>query len=290
MLMMNSYLMNRFLSKSSTAWMMMSLRAALLSTLIMIVVFLTLTLNVPMLHQHHHHLIGVLNQTLALKESGSEPGVHIFPSDICSIKSRACSVTMDFALFMALYGLVVAFVTSMTMWCCCVRAATPKLVWQKETHDESQGSVPKSCQSQGLVPKSKSQGLVPKSKSKGSVESNGLDLNLSQIIVTETGKKFHITCHCRHLEENHTFRALWCPKCVSQTDKVDYTFSTALFCCRSGDSFTLHFDPNCDDTSSPRTLCKTCWKSLLNVAGSSLSGCQLLMLGSPNLIEHLLKH
>ena len=77
---------------------------------------------------------------------------------------------------------------------------------------------------------------------------------------------------------------------VSQTDKVDYTFSTALFGCRSGDSFTLHFDPNCDDTSSPRTLCKTCWKSLLNVAGSSLSGCQLLMLGSPNSIEHLLKH
>ena len=151
----------------------------------------------------------------------------------------------------------------------------------KKKRKQSLSSMPKSCQSQGLV---------PKSKSKGSVESNGVDLNLSQIIVTETGKKFHITCHCWHLEENNTFRALWCPKCVSQTEKVDYTFSTALFCCRSGDSFTLHFDPNCDDTSSPRTLCKTCWKSLLNVAGSSLSGCQLLMLGSPNSIEHLLKH
>ena len=209
----------------------------------LIVKTLTLMMEILMILMYHH-LIGVLNQTLALRESGSEPGVHIFLSDICSIKSRACSVTMDFALFMALYTLVVAFVTSMSLWCCCGMAAKRK---------------------------SKSQGFVLNSK--GSVESKGSDFVLSPFIITENGKKYHSTFHCKHVEDKTYFGAYWCSKCIRQSNSDDYylfSFPRIIFGCRAGDKYVFHFDRNCDFVSkhsSQLDMCKTCLKKMLVEAG-----------------------
>ena len=155
---------------------------------------------------------------------------------------------MEFALFMAVYTLVVAFVTSMVMWCCCIR---------REAEGQSANDV--------IESESKPKGNVPKSVSFA-----------CQMFITGTGQKLHATAQCKRVRSKVCY-VTWCRTCVSQSDLYYNLSPLTAICC--GPNCKLHLNAKCEKACNAKTLtlCKTRWKNLLSEAGSSHDASQKLL-------------